>query len=120
LCSQTLNVYGLRSEKGQYESFLRTIEQNGAALGAYAIFLANRREWVRQSCGAEIELSDQSGGSGVQAILRTESCAADKTLTFVPDKIDCATADRFGRSMAPPFALIHRRMSCPASSGCSI
>ncbi len=73
---------------------LRLLLTQGAAVGAYSLFLADRPESLPSACGAVVDLS---GGGG---LLRLTGAAAGE-IPFTPDRVDAAWADAFARALAP-------------------
>ena len=77
-----------------YGPVLDLILREGASLGAYALFLADRAERVPKGCGAIVEVGDDTANLRVVGPLSGET-------SFVSDHLDLETADRFARSLAP-------------------
>ncbi len=75
-----------------YGPILELLLKEGAALGAYSIFLAE--DQVPKDCGAVVNLDKEAG------TLRLIG-PAPKSYGFKPDTVDADLADRFARSLAP-------------------
>lgn len=73
---------------------LRLLLTQGSAVGAYALFLADRPEMLPSACGAVVDLS---GGGG---LLRLTGLTPGE-FPFIPDRVDAAWADTFARALAP-------------------
>ncbi len=72
---------------------LRLLLTQGAAVGAYSLFLADRPEMLPSACGAVVDLSGSNG------VLRLTG-PSDAVIPFTPDRADAAWADTFARALA--------------------
>jgi len=72
---------------------LHLLLSQGANIGAYSLFLADRPEALPGGCRALVEC----GGSGRMRLIGPPT----QDFLFSPDRVSCAQADRFARSLAP-------------------
>jgi S-DNA-T family DNA segregation ATPase FtsK/SpoIIIE len=82
-----------------YGPFLDILLKEGPKLGAYSIFLTEKRVWIPKACGAVVELTGnaEKGNYGIREIVG----APDETIEFRPDIAELSTARQFSSHMAP-------------------
>jgi S-DNA-T family DNA segregation ATPase FtsK/SpoIIIE len=81
------------TEAANLNPLLRTLLNEGPALGAHSLFLVDRVEAVRKECGAVIDVTK----GGFLRLIGPPSVE----LAFAPDAVDAVSAERFARTMAP-------------------
>jgi S-DNA-T family DNA segregation ATPase FtsK/SpoIIIE len=82
------------SEKDVFSPLLDLLLNRGSEVGAYSLFLTERRDRIPKECKATVDLTGVNGSSVLMI------SALGEYIDFQPDTIDGTAADRFARSLA--------------------
>ncbi|MGQ9710854.1 MAG: type VII secretion protein EssC, partial [Anaerolineae bacterium] len=85
-------LYGPAADTAGIGPLLRLILTQGAAIGAYGLFLGDRPEALPGACGAVVDLA-----AGRLRLMGPPT----QEIPFSPDQVNAAWADTFARTLAP-------------------
>ncbi len=86
------------ADAGPFGPLVDLILKEGQNLGAYALFLGEKRVQIPKACGAVVELcrDDKNADLGVRELVGE----VDEDNQFKPDFTEEASAETFGRTLA--------------------